>query len=190
MHTTALNAADSTGSEPEEPGSSTNDDTPPEPKTDHPRSDDRIRLELAHGDLDPRDADRLSRAVEQVLVLLKRPVEQVGICVVRDPEMSDLHGRWKQKATTTDVVTFDLSDSSNAPLRVDIAICLDEAMRQAAVRGHEPVDELLLYIVHGLLHCCGFDDGDETGSARMHREEDRLLQEIGWGAVYDTGDES
>lgn len=190
MNTTAQNATDSTGSEPEEPGSSTSSDTPPEPEMnrfiDNPTAD----LDLERGDLLSHEADRLRCAVMDILPLLDREIDRVGICVVRDDRMSELHAQWKQKPTTTDVVTFDLSDSSDSALRVDIAICLDEATRQARERGHEPVDELLLYVVHGLLHCCGFDDVDEEASRAMHMEEDRLLRSIGWGAVYDTGGDS
>lgn len=153
---------------------------------DHPTAN----LELEPGDLSVDDSDRLLHAVADVLIQLDRDVDRVAISVIGDDRMSHLHGRWKQKETTTDVVTFDLSDSREAALRVDIAICLDEAVRQADARGHEPVDELLLYIVHGLLHCCGFDDTDEASSIMMHREEDRLLRQIGWGAVYETGDDS
>ncbi|MDG2095599.1 MAG: rRNA maturation RNase YbeY [Phycisphaerales bacterium] len=190
MNTTVKSATDSTGSEPDEPGSSTSSDTPPEPGMDrfmcHPSAD----LDLERGDLSADEADRLHHAVVDILPLLDREIDRVGICIVRDDRMSQLHAQWKQTSTTTDVVTFDLSDSSDSPLRVDIAICLDEAMRQAVERSHEPVDELLLYVVHGLLHCCGFDDVDETASSAMHMEEDRLLRSIGWGAVYDTGDDS
>ena len=190
MNTTAMSVTDSTGSEPEEPGSSTSSDTPPEPEMDRSMCHPTANLELEHGDLPVEDSNRLLQAIADILPLLDREVDRVGICVVRDDRMSELHGRWKQKETTTDVVTFDLSEASDMPLRVDIAICLDEAMRQATDRGHKPVDELLLYVVHGLLHCCGFDDADDSASAAMHREEDRLLQKIGWGAVYETGGDS
>jgi probable rRNA maturation factor len=69
-------------------------------------------------------------------------------------------------------------------LDVDLLVCADEAGRQAELRGFTVERELLLYIVHGVLHCLGFDDHNETDSARMHAEEDRLLAAAGVGATY------
>ena len=63
-------------------------------------------------------------------------------------------------------------------------LCLDEAARRAIEFGHGVERELLLYAVHGVLHCLGHDDHEEEQRARMHREEDRLLAAVGVGAVY------
>jgi len=47
--------------------------------------------------------------------------------------------------------------------------------------------ELLLYVVHGVLHCLGMDDHDEAAAAAMHRVEDAVLTAIGVGPVYSAG---
>ena len=63
----------------------------------------------------------------------------------------------------------------------------DEARRQAELRGHGVAQELALYIVHGILHCTGYDDHEEAGafgSIAMHRREDEILSAIGAGVVY------
>lgn len=73
---------------------------------------------------------------------------------------------------------------ADAPLDVDILVCADEAARQAAVRAVPVERELLLYIVHAVLHCLGEDDHDEASAGRMHEREDRILSAIGVGAVY------
>ena len=40
--------------------------------------------------------------------------------------------------------------------------------------GHRVERELLLYCVHGLLHCLGHDDHDEAGWRAMHAREDEI----------------
>lgn len=97
--------------------------------------------------------------------------------------MARLHDRYKGEARTTDVLTFPLSEPDE-PIEADIVICLDEAARRAADFGHPIERELLLYALHGLLHCAGFDDHDDIGAAAMHSEEDRILQFIGVGATF------
>lgn len=111
---------------------------------------------------------------------------RLGLVVVGDDEMADLHQTWKDVPGTTDVLTFDLSDS-DAPadtVEGDIVVCIDEARRQAGERGHPLRHEALLYAVHGLLHLLGEDDQDDASFQRMHQREDELLTRIGIGRVY------
>lgn len=108
--------------------------------------------------------------------------------VVDDTEMAEAHMRWMDVPGTTDVLTFDMREFEDEPLDVDMLLCADEAGRQAEARGLRPEHEVLLYIVHGVLHCLGYDDHDEAEAARMHAEEDRLLVAAGVGAIYAAAD--
>jgi len=143
-------------------------------------------FEIDSGTLSPGEAEwfrtHLIRAVGQ----LPRPAGLISATVVGDEQMRRLHARHLADHRTTDVMTFDLSDSGepSSPIDCDIVICIDEARRHASERGWSPVRELLLYAVHGLLHCCGFDDQDEASFARLHAEEDRILEAIGVGATF------
>jgi probable rRNA maturation factor len=114
---------------------------------------------------------------------------EVRVRLENDADMAAAHRRFAGVDGTTDVLTFDLRDKEEAgadPARMDVDIyaCVDEARRQAAARGHEPERELLLYVVHGVLHCLGEDDHDDAAYARMHAREDELLESIGVGRVF------
>lgn len=113
---------------------------------------------------------------------------EVRVKIIGDEEMAAAHVRYSGVEGTTDVLTFDLADGGAAdgePLDVDILICSDEAKRRGAELGHPMERELLLYIVHGVLHCLGHDDHDEAGYARMHALEDEILGAIGVGPTFD-----
>jgi len=113
---------------------------------------------------------------------------EVRVRVVRDEEMARVHGRWLGDPTTTDVLTFDLGSDPKAGLvDADLYVCADEAARQAEARGHGIEAELLLYVVHGVLHCLGYDDADPAAARAMHEREDEILQAIGVGALYGDG---
>lgn len=130
---------------------------------------------------------------------------EVRVRVVGDAEMQALHARYCNDPTTTDVLTFDLAEGAAAAggvelaegaegaegavgevaeLNVDIVVCIDEARRQAAMRGHEARRELLLYGLHGMLHCLGHDDHDDAAFAAMHEREDAVLRAIGVGSTF------
>lgn len=115
------------------------------------------------------------------------PAHSVRVRIVADAEMAALHLKYSKIPGTTDVLTFDLAEGAAAdgePLDVDIVVCLDEADRQAAARGHGPELELLLYILHGVLHCLGEDDHDDAAFAAMHAREDAILTTIGLTALF------
>jgi probable rRNA maturation factor len=109
---------------------------------------------------------------------------EIRLRVVDDAVMADLHRRHSGIPGTTDVLTFDLRPMGLGPLDTDIVVCWDEAVRQASARGHSPQRELLLYGLHGILHCMGHDDHDELAYARMHAAEDAVLTAIGVGPVF------
>lgn len=129
--------------------------------------------------------DYLRRAAFIIARDVQRPVESIDVRIIDDAEMVNLHRRHTGEAQTTDVLSFDLSDDSDHPaIQADIVICADVAARQAAQRGHRLERELLLYALHGLLHCAGFDDHTQVEYARMHAAEDRILEAIGVGATF------
>jgi probable rRNA maturation factor len=111
---------------------------------------------------------------------------EVRVRIVPDTEMAAAHVRYCNDPGTTDVLTFDLREdpSAGGPLDVDVLVCADEARRQAASRGGAVERELLLYVVHAVLHCLGEDDHDEAGARRMHEREDATLAAIGVGPVF------
>jgi probable rRNA maturation factor len=130
---------------------------------------------------------RLNAAVPMITQLAGRAVARIDLLITDDRRMAQLHERHLGENRTTDVLTFSscaASATNREAIEADIAICADEAARRSAELGHSIERELLLYAIHGLLHCAGFDDRDEAGYSRMHVEEDRILEAIGVGATF------
>ncbi len=109
---------------------------------------------------------------------------ELRIELVDDAAMTAAHAQWKNDPTTTDVLTFDLRTSEDEPLDTDLMVCVDEARRQAEARGIALEHEVLLYIIHGLLHCLGHDDQHADDALAMHAREDELLAAVGVGHVF------
>jgi len=131
------------------------------------------------------DYNWLKEQTCNALCFLHREYSIVSIRVVGDEEMSKLHVKHSGVEGTTDVLTFDHGGDEYS-VHADIAVCIDVADTEAKKRGHTLQNELLLYIVHGILHCCGFDDSDEKEHALMHEEEDRVLSAIGIGTIWSS----
>ncbi len=185
--------------EPSEPPSSPSAESSPDDETPGRQHGDTdtdtaaLSLELADrsGGLDAAVFERLGSNVRTVLAHTSAAGE-VRVEIVGDAAMAEAHAEYLGVEGTTDVITFDLMGGASAPppegesspLDVDIMICADEATRQAGEIGHTVEDEMTLYILHGVLHCLGYDDTTEEGFTRMHAEEDRLLTAAGLGALF------
>jgi len=169
---------------------------PADPSPDEPPStaggpppDPSLTIDLSFNtdDADPPLAGWLDAMLARAAGAVGVVTGRVGLVVVADDEMAELHETWKNVPGTTDVLTFDLSDD-DAPadtVEGDIVVCIDEARRQAQTRGHTLRHEALLYAVHGLLHLLGEDDQDPDSFARMHRREDEILTSLGVGPIFD-----
>lgn len=161
------------------------DDTDPG-STDEPRpSLAQVELIDRTQSLSAAQRDLITSYAQRALSELNATGE-LRVAAVDDEEMAAAHVEHTGIEGTTDVLTFDLSetDSTDRELDVDVLICVDEAHRRAMERGHPVEHELLLYAIHAALHCLGHDDHDHEDASRMHAEEDRLLTLIGIGAVY------
>ena len=114
---------------------------------------------------------------------------RLEVAIVDDAEMRKLHRQWMGLGSTTDVLSFDLSDGGDdGVVDAQLVVCKPVAVRSAAEIGGDWRLELLLYVVHGCLHLCGYDDVSASKAARMHRREDEILLELGHGAVFSQGE--
>jgi probable rRNA maturation factor len=109
---------------------------------------------------------------------------EISIAIVDDNEIRKLNREFLNSKAATDCLSFDLSDDEKGPKVFDLVVNGEMAVRQANLRGHSSEAELTLYITHGLLHNLGFDDSAKSQARKMHETEDEILQEFGYGLVY------
>lgn len=157
------------------------DPHPPNHHAQHPGTFELLDPDALLPHDDRTELDRLLRAAAEHL----GAPGSVRVRVVDDQRMTAEHERHSGLATTTDVLTFDLADNPET-LDADLFVCADVAQRAADARGTSRVLELLLYAVHGALHCLGHDDQTPQAFKAMHTREDDILTAIGAGPVFST----
>jgi len=118
---------------------------------------------------------RLRRLVRFVARAEGVPLALVDLAVVGKEEMARLNRRYLRRAGPTDVLSFDLSEPHRPGLSAQIIVCGEIAAEEARRRGSRPQQELMLYVIHGLLHLMGYDDGTTSAAEKMHRREEELL---------------
>jgi probable rRNA maturation factor len=103
----------------------------------------------------------------------------LSIVFVSDASLARLHARHLGDKSRTDVITFDLSDDLDGAAG-EIYVSAQRARSVARARGVPARRELALYVVHGVLHLCGYDDRSRADRARMRDAEARVLRGLGW----------
>lgn len=144
---------------------------------------------------------RLRRLLRAGCARHKVTVGTIGVAILNDSAIRGLNRRFLKKNGSTDCLSFDLSDEGRVGRSgvkghgrdgggggrsFELVVNGEMAVREARRRGHSPEAELALYALHGLLHNLGFDDSTECKARRMHQTEDEILQDEGYGLVYDT----
>ncbi len=99
----------------------------------------------------------------------------VDLAVVANDEMARLNRRHIGHIGPTDVLSFDLSDDGDEAVTAQVIVCGEVAVKAGPAHGNRPQHELMLYVIHGLLHLSGYDDKAARARATMYVRQEELL---------------
>lgn len=149
--------------------------------------------------------EKLKKLVKSVCKHFRLAKATIGIAIVNNAEIKRLNKQFLNRNTTTDCLSFDLSDGQDQVAKhgigkqegkkvfgrgrstariFELVVNGERAAKEAKVRSHSDEAELALYVVHGLLHNLDYDDSTKAKAKKMHETEDKILQELGYGLVY------
>jgi probable rRNA maturation factor len=146
---------------------------------------------------------RLVALARSVLAAEQVASAEISVAIVDDAEIHEINRRFLGHDYPTDVISF-LLDSVRRPSRSnaakktttrprktsaprneirgagksldgEIIISAESAARTAAELRCPPIHELSLYLVHGLLHLCGYDDLTAGERRTMRAREAEVL---------------
>jgi len=103
---------------------------------------------------------------------LWKGLKEVSFVFVGSKRMRSINKDFLGHDYVTDVLTFDLGSMA------EIIICPSTARMNAKTHGALLEHEILLYVVHGLLHLAGYDDHSATDIERMRLKEQQLLKKF------------
>ncbi len=120
--------------------------------------------------------------VERLFATLDRfggfdaPVGSLSIAFVSKIEIARIHQQFMQDDSPTDVITFP--GDRDEGLAGEICVCPEIALDYARKNQLPFNQELSLYLAHGYLHLCGFNDQDETQRASMRDAEALAIETL------------
>ena len=117
---------------------------------------------------------KIRRWASRVLSAVDRQGTALSLVFVDDREMRILHQKYLGKSSPTDVLAF----GQKGNLLGDIVISVETAKRRAPEFGNRWDVELLLYLIHGILHLVGFRDSAPNEKRKMRRKEEEILNRL------------
>ena len=112
--------------------------------------------------------------------------QEVSVRLVDEDEMAELNGRYRDKPTSTNVLSFpsELPDEIDVPLLGDIVICAPVVRREAEQQGKTVTAHWTHMAVHGTLHLLGYDHINDDEAEQMESLETRILAGMGLASPY------
>jgi probable rRNA maturation factor len=115
---------------------------------------------------------------------------------VSEEEIRELNAQTRGIDKVTDVLSYPSLDGikgqklskKDYPYSLDedgnllvgsIAVCVKRATEQAEEYGHSLERELHYLIVHGVMHCLGYDHERDEDKAEMREKEEYILKKLG-----------
>ncbi len=119
-------------------------------------------------------------AAQAILEKDKVSTDELSLYFVGSEKISSLHEKFFQDPSPTDCITFPV-DGPKKPgdghsILGEVFICPEVAFNYAQKRDLPPLEELTLYLVHGLLHLMGYEDLSPEGKRSMRKKEKSCME--------------
>lgn len=132
----------------------------------------------------------VERTVVETLKRQDVAVAEIVVALVDDATIHQVNREHLEHDFPTDVISFVYEAFRNADdykeavnvrgyglhLDGELVISVETAIRMAQEYDWEVLDELRLYLVHGLLHLCGYDDLSDEERVLMRVAEREVLK--------------
>ena len=104
-------------------------------------------------------------------------IEESGLSIVfcDNKLIRRLNRRYLKRNTSTDVISFPLRDKFSPLLLGEVVISVEEAVKNAKIYGLEFPDEIVLYIIHGILHLLGYKDYRRKDAEKMEKKQKQIM---------------
>jgi probable rRNA maturation factor len=123
----------------------------------------------------------LKKIIRNVLKYIKKSgAAELEIVFLGDKSIRRLNKKYKKTDRATDVLSFRLDRYGPVSKKFlgDIFISVDRAFANSKIFKTDPGNELVLYVIHGILHLFGYDDGTAAGRRRMQDKEKKILARL------------
>lgn len=130
----------------------------------------------------PLSKNEILKAAEKTLRILKEDDAQLSISFVNDAKMRRLNRKYRNIDRATDCLAFPMREGKGEKLHPrilgDVVISVDTARENSKRFGTTEKRELILYIIHGVLHLLGYSDTTIPAAGKMVKKQEFILKQL------------
>ena len=122
----------------------------------------------------------LKKIAEAILALIGQADAELSLVLVGNAEMQELNAKYRRKNYPTDVLSFPIDETlSSYRLLGDVIISVEKAREQAQQQGRTRDEEMVMLLIHGIVHLLGYDHERSAKDARvMKRLENKIYRQL------------
>ncbi len=128
----------------------------------------------------PVNIEFIEDQADQILADLDSNDKELSILVVDDSRIRELNLQYREKDSATDVLSFPQLEEDEEPgfsghLLGDVVLSIETAKIQAKEHNLSLEEELILLLIHGILHLLGYDHERSASEAEAMQNKSRQL---------------
>ena len=126
--------------------------------------------------------ENIKKDTEKILSYLGLDNVEISILFVNDERIKKLNARYRNKNSVTDVLSFPQNEgilnNININILGDIVISYPQAVRQAPESENTVYEDIIVLIIHSILHLIGYDHLTEKDDKIMRKKEEDIFEFI------------
>ena len=128
------------------------------------------------------DCELLKIQGRNILFFLGCGNQELSVLLTDDKKIRELNKKYRGQDQTTDVLSFPQNEGEenepNYHLMGDVVISTVTAKRQASQHGLSLEEEIVLLLIHGILHLLGFNHERSEEACHMKKKTRELFDHI------------
>ncbi len=131
----------------------------------------------------PVDRTKILHWVRQILLIQNLKEGEVGLVFVNNHRIRVYNRDYRKIDRATDVLAFPMLEGMGGELHPyflgDVMVSLEMVEKEAHLYRRDMQEQLLVLIIHGILHLLGYDhERSEREEKRMRRREQFILKRL------------
>lgn len=124
------------------------------------------------------DYEAVRNAAQAALARHLRDPVKINVVILDNAQIRKPNAQFLEHDFETDVLAFRYGRSVGGT-DGEVLVSIEQAHIEARERRIPPQEELLRYVIHGVLHFLGFRDKSPRDQKEMHRAQESILKGLG-----------
>jgi probable rRNA maturation factor len=124
------------------------------------------------------DLKKLQRYLKEISSLIGISSSRISVTFCDNKLIRGLNKKFFKRYSPTDVISFPLNDNFDPYYLGEVVVSVEEALNLSKKYKKTWQEELILYIVHGILHLVGYSDRTNKKRRIMERKQKSIMEKL------------